>query len=87
MKMDWPTSRLTLYAPISGFHAFDRIDMDGPFYFTEMDKPETHQRIMHPEEVLEVILTEAPKFKGPASDQFSDDMMNSVANMALALSY
>lgn len=87
MKMDWPTSKRTLYAPISGFHAFDRIDMDGPFYFTEIDQPKTARRIMHPEEVLEVILTEDPKFQGPASKQFSDDMMNSSANMALALSY
>ena len=43
--------------------------------------------IVHPEQVLDVILTDAPEYKGAASDQFSDDMLNSAANMAMALSY
>ncbi|WP_105993355.1 IucA/IucC family protein [Staphylococcus simulans] len=87
MKMDWPASDQSLYAPISGFHAFDRIDMQGPFYFVSLSDSDHVQRIMHPEEVLNVILKEAPQYTGPASQQFSDDMMNSAANMALALSY
>ncbi|GEP85762.1 Siderophore biosynthesis protein [Staphylococcus piscifermentans] len=86
MKMIWPRSGKILYAPISGFHAFDRIDMEAPFYFSEIET-EKVQRIQHPEEVLEVILTEAPEYKGAASNQFSDDLMNSAANMAMALSY
>lgn len=87
MKMTWPKSSKILYAPISGFHAFDRIDMEGPFYFSDLNGGENVERILHPEEILDVILTDAPEYKGAASDQFSDDVMNSAANMAMALSY
>ena len=44
-------------------------------------------RILHPNEVLADILKENPELDNEASSQFKDDMENSVANMALALSY
>lgn len=84
LKIAFPQSQKTLYAPISGHHAFDRIDVEGPFYFENHNKI---QRILHPNEVLDCILTEAPHLDNAASAQFKEDMNNSSANMAIALSY
>ncbi|MFF0676552.1 IucA/IucC family protein [Staphylococcus xylosus] len=84
LKITFPEAKKTLYAPISGQHAFDRIDVEGPFYF-EYDN---HlERILHPNEILNAILIEAPNLDNEASNQFKDDMNNSVANMAISLSY
>ncbi len=45
------------------------------------------ERILHPNEILNAILIEAPNLDNEASNQFKDDMNNSVANMAISLSY
>lgn len=87
MVMHWPKSNKVLYAPISGFHAFNRIDMQGPFYLLDQSDDQHVQRVQHPVEILDLILTEANQYMGPASQQFHDDLMNSAANMALSLSF
>ncbi|KRG08044.1 IucA/IucC family protein [Staphylococcus sp. NAM3COL9] len=84
LKIVFPNDKKTLYAPISGQHAFDRIDVEGPFYFECNSRLE---RILHPNEILDSILIESPVLDNDASNQFKDDMNNSVANMAIALSY
>ncbi|WP_436862412.1 IucA/IucC family protein [Staphylococcus caeli] len=84
LKITFPHSQKILYAPISGHHAFDRIDVEGPFYFENHSKI---QRVLHPNEVLDCILTEAPHLDNAASYQFKEDINNSSANMAIALSY
>lgn len=84
LKMSFLQNGKTLYAPISGQHAFDRINVTGPFYF---EKNKKFSRIKHPNDILECILTEVPHLNNEASMQFKDDMDNSVANMAIALSY
>ena len=61
------------------------VDVEGPFYYCDSDG--RHVRILHPNEVLADILKENPELDNEASSQFKDDMENSVANMALALSY
>ena len=33
LEIYFPTSNIYLYAPITGMHAFDRLDVEGPFYF------------------------------------------------------
>ncbi len=38
---------------------------------------------MHPNEILNAILIEAPNLDNEASNQFKDDMNNSVANILL----
>lgn len=84
LKIQFPKSQKTLFAPITGEHAFDRIDVEGPFYFEDKNEIE---RIYHPDEILSCILTEAPELNNEASAQFSSDINNSVANMAIALSF
>lgn len=84
LKINFPEAKKTLYAPISGQHAFDRIDVEGPFYFEYNNHLD---RILHPNEILNAILIEAPNLNNDASNQFKDDMNNSVANMAISLSY
>ena len=61
------------------------VDVEGPFYYCDSDGRQC-VRILHPNEVLD-ILKENPELDNEASSQFKDDMENSVANMALALSY
>lgn len=84
LKIFFPTTDKTLYAPISGIHAFDRIDVQGPFYITNQHQI---QRVLHPEAILNLILSEAPHLNNEASEQFLDDINNSAANMAIALSF
>ena len=84
LKIAFPHTQKTLYAPITGIHAFDRIDVEGPFYFENKDN---FERILHPEEILTCILTEAPTLDNDASHQFREDINNSVANMAISLSF
>lgn len=84
LRIDFPKSSRTLIAPITGQHAFDRIDVSGPFYF-EQDQVMT--RVLHPKEILDCILIEAPELNNDASAQFLEDINNSVANMAIAISF
>ncbi|WP_394852134.1 IucA/IucC family protein, partial [Staphylococcus pseudintermedius] len=42
---------------------------------------------MHPNEVLDVIINEDTRYQGASAEQFRDDLENSAAHMALALSY
>ncbi|EKU45845.1 IucA/IucC family protein [Staphylococcus massiliensis] len=84
--IDFPKSDILLHAPIRGEFAFNRVEVEGPFYIQSKDN---HQftRVLHPEVVLNFILTETPELKNDASAQFRSDMENSVANLALAISY
>ncbi|MDO5375283.1 MAG: IucA/IucC family protein [Staphylococcus rostri] len=73
-----------LCAPVKGHHAFNRIDVTGPFYWQQ----DTHyERVMHPNEVLDVIIAEDSNYQGAAAEQFRDDLNNSACYMALAVSY
>ncbi len=84
LKINFPHAQKTLYAPITGLHAFDRIDVEGPFYF---ESKHNLERILHPNEILSCILTEVPTLNNDASYQFREDINNSVANMAISLSF
>ena len=84
LAITFPQSEATLFADITGIHAFGRIDVQGPFY---IETESGIRRIRTPEDVLNLILTEDANYIGPASQQFQDDMANSAANMALALSH
>ncbi|MEB6570041.1 IucA/IucC family protein [Staphylococcus auricularis] len=84
LTIEFPYSAVTLYAPITGQHAFDRIDVEGPFYISTEQQTE---RLLHPNQVLNFILKADPELDNAASQQFSEDMDNSIANLALALSY
>lgn len=82
----FPKSNLDIYSQIKGSHAFDRVDVEGPFYILKHHNHE-YERIQHPNDILDLILAEAPKLDNAASEQFRDDLNNSAANMILALSY
>lgn len=84
LEINYPKVNKIILAPISGVFAFDRIDVEGPFYFIENNKC---SRVLHPSEVLDCILTELPELKNNASEQFNADMINSAANLALAISF
>jgi siderophore synthetase component len=84
LKINYPKVNKTIIAPISGSFAFDRVDVEGPFYFIEDNKC---KRISHPSEVLDCILIELPELNNSASEQFNADMINSAANLALAISF
>lgn len=84
LSIAFPKINKTLYAPITGTHAFDRLAVTGPFYLEEDDHVE---RVLHPNDVLNCILSVAPELDNAASAQFYEDLNNSVANMAIALSY
>ena len=84
LKINYPKVNKTIIAPISGSFAFDRLDVEGPFYFIEDNKC---KRILHPSEVLDCILIELPELNNSASEQFNADMINSAANLALAISF
>lgn len=86
LEIQFPQAKQTLYAPITGEHAFDRIDVEGPFYIKD-DITNTITRVQHPNEILECILIEAPDLKNAASDQFQQDLINSATNMTFAISY
>ncbi|HCV3535268.1 TPA: D-ornithine--citrate ligase SfaD [Staphylococcus aureus] len=86
LEIQFPQAKQTLYAPITGEHAFDRIDVEGPFYIKD-DITNTITRVHHPNEILECILIEAPDLKNVASDQFQQDLINSATNMTFAISY
>lgn len=80
----FPSQNLTILASITGKHAFNRIDVQGPFYWL---KENAYIRVQHPNELLTAILTEDPSLKGPHSRQFEDDLENSATHMTLTLSY
>lgn len=84
LVINYPKVNKTIVAPISGIFAFDRIDVEGPFYFIEDD---ICTRVMHPSEILTCILTELPELNNSASEQFNADIINSAANLALAISF
>lgn len=84
LKINYPKVNKAIIAPISGSFAFDRLDVEGPFYFIEDNK---YNRILHPSEVLDCILVELPELNNSASEQFNADMINSAANLALAISF
>ncbi|HHC6232308.1 TPA: D-ornithine--citrate ligase SfaD [Staphylococcus aureus] len=86
LEIQFPQAKQTLYAPITGEHAFDRIDVEGPFYIKD-DITNTITRVHHPNEILECILIEAADLKNAASDQFQQDLINSATNMTFAISY
>ncbi|MCS4485953.1 IucA/IucC family protein [Staphylococcus americanisciuri] len=73
-----------LCAPVKGHHAFNRIDVAGPFYWQQADH---YERVMHPNDVLDVIIAEDNNYQGSAAEQFRDDLNNSACYMALAVSY
>lgn len=86
LEIKFPQSDRTLYAPITGEHAFDRIDVEGPFYIKYNHK-HTIARVQHPNEILDCILVEAPHLENEASEQFHQDLINSANNMTFAISY
>ncbi|RIL71563.1 sialic acid synthase [Staphylococcus devriesei] len=83
----FPKAKRYLYAQIEGFHAFGRLDVVGPFFYSTSKDNKEYIRIMHPNEVLALILIEAPNLDNDASQQFKDDLENSVVNMTLALTH
>lgn len=86
LEIQFPQAKQTLYAPITGEHAFDRIDVEGPFYIKD-NITNMITRVHHPNEILECILIEEPDLKNAASDQFQQDLINSATNMTFAISY
>ena len=87
LEIHFPKSDVYLYAPVTGQHAFNRVDVQGPFYYKQGKHNDDFNRILHPNVVLDWILTEAPELDNEASQQFRDDQTNSAANMTFALSY
>ena len=85
MRVHFPESDKYLFAKVSVLMHLV-VDVEGPFYYCDSDGRQC-VRILHPNEVLADILKENPELDNEASSQFKDDMENSVANMALALSY
>ncbi|WP_426456628.1 IucA/IucC family protein [Staphylococcus cohnii] len=84
LSIAFPKLNKTLYATITGEHAFDRLDVQGPFY---IEHNGSYNRVQHPNEILNIILTISPELDNEASTQFYEDLNNSVTNMAIALSY
>ena len=84
LSIAFPKVNKTLYATITGNHAFDRLDVQGPFYIEDNGN---YNRVQHPNEILNIILTISPELDNDASTQFYEDLNNSVTNMAIALSY
>ena len=84
LSIAFPKVNKTLYATITGNHAFDRLDVQGPFYIEDNGN---YNRVQHPNEILNIILTISPELDNEASTQFYEDLNNSVTNMAIALSY
>lgn len=82
----FPKSNIDIYSQIKGRYAFDRVDVEGPFYILKHHNHE-YERIQHPNDILDLILAEEPKLDNAASEQFREDLNNSAANMILALSY
>lgn len=82
----FPKSNVDIYSQVKGSHAFNRIDVEGPFYILKHHNHE-YERIQHPNDILDLILAEDPKLDSAASEQFRDDLNNSATNMILALSY
>lgn len=86
LEIEFKASHKKLYAPISGKHAFNRVDVEGPFYYQSINDS-IFYRVEHPNDILEWVLIEAPELDNEASDQFKDDLTNSAANMIFAISY
>ncbi|EHJ07620.1 IucA/IucC family protein [Staphylococcus simiae] len=86
LEISFPQSQQILYAPIIGQHAFNRIDVIGPFYLRHTSHHDVY-RIQHPNELLDIILNEQPEYQNAASEQFRQDLINSANNMSFALSY
>ncbi|EGG96776.1 sialic acid synthase [Staphylococcus warneri] len=86
LEIEFKASHKKLYAPISGQHAFNRVDVEGPFYYQSINDSSFY-RVEHPNDILEWVLIEAPELDNEASDQFKDDLTNSAANMIFAISY
>lgn len=84
LSITFPKVNKTLYATITGNHAFDRLDVQGPFYIEDNGN---YNRVQHPNEILNIILTISPELDNEASTQLYEDLNNSVTNMAIALSY
>ncbi|WP_210140158.1 IucA/IucC family protein [Staphylococcus sp. GDY8P45P] len=84
LSIAFPKLNKTLYATITGEHAFDRLDVQGPFY---IEHNGSYNRVQHPNEILNIILTISPELDNEASTQFYEDLNNIVTNMAIALSY
>lgn len=84
LSIAFPKVNKILYATITGNHAFDRLDVQGPFY---IEHNGNYNRVQHPNEILNIILTISPELDNEASTQFYEDLNNSVTNMAIALSY
>ncbi|UWF57446.1 sialic acid synthase [Staphylococcus hyicus] len=80
----FPTQNITICAEVTGRHAFNRIDVQGPFYWCH---DHTYHRVFHPNELLDIILKVDTSLVGEHSQQFEDDLENSATHMALALSY
>ncbi|CAM3168520.1 IucA/IucC family protein [Staphylococcus argensis] len=78
------SSQQSLLAQVTGTYAYDRVDIRGPFYLK--DKKQVH-RVMSPLEVLDLILKEDSSYRTEASEQFKDDLENSMTHMGLSLSY
>lgn len=87
LEIYFPTSNIYLYAPITGMHAFDRLDVEGPFYFKNLSKEDDFERVLHPNQILDWILIEDENLNNEASIQFRNDLNNSAANMTFALSF
>ena len=68
-------------------HAFDRLDVEGPFYFKNLSKEDDFERVLHPNQILDWILIEDENLNNEASVQFRNDLNNSAANMTFALSF
>ncbi|MCU5745112.1 sialic acid synthase [Staphylococcus sp. SQ8-PEA] len=85
LALPFERSKVTLYANITSTHAFDRIEVQGPFY--TINHLKHFRRVKHSAEILTYILTEHPDYKNTASDQFESDLENSTTNLALSLSY
>lgn len=62
LEIQFPQAKQTLYAPITGEHAFDRIDVEGPFYIKD-NITNMITRVHHPNEILECILIGSTRFK------------------------
>lgn len=87
LEIYFSKSNIYLYAPVTGQHAFDRLDVEGPFYYRRGNNEDEFKRVLHPNLILDWILTEDEKLDNHASMQFRDDLVNSAANMTFALSF
>lgn len=86
LSIAFPKSKVELLACVSGYYAFNRIEVEPPFFFKNQTTLE-YVRVLHPNEIMKYLLQEVSQLDNKASQQFKEDLINSSSNMTLSMSY